>query len=447
MESERTIYEQAKLTLENALRVLICVNNRSSYDTHFAVVALKRLLEVEGKGVVVMTNGELILKHRRMFAREGVECVTELQNASYVITIDHAEGDIEKVSYDDKDGKFHLYITPVEAAEEFDFKKVSYSQGGGNFDTIVVFGCRSLGWLGDIYEQNRDLFTSVPILSINNLSGEQEFGTVRIIDTKLPVCELVLNVIGKSSKLITDSVAELLLKGMADHIQPFQTNGYELSSVEHMTELVRKGADFKKVVKYLYFDHTYEHFEVIRKVMSNVKYDEATGVAWSSVSSLDLTQCGVDRETFVLDGRIVFNTCSDFQVAFVIYEVQQGEIVVELESNRKEIDAKLLMSDFKVAGNSARIFFTIRDKTLADVEESVIKAISRRISTSQAPKVVGKPMAESEKSESTVRISEKSGVKVDAEDSLSAGEDALPDKLSSVSKGLVMPPPISTDEG
>jgi nanoRNase/pAp phosphatase (c-di-AMP/oligoRNAs hydrolase) len=446
MNSELDVHEQTKDIFDKASKVLLCINNRSSFDTHFAAVALKKYLESEGKNVIVAANGELILKHKRMFEQEGVECSPELQPLNYVITIDHAEGNIERVSYDDKDGKFHLYITPVEGSEEFDFKKVSYSQGGGGIDTVIVFGCRSLKWLGDIYEANQELFDTLPVVNINNLPGEQEYGTAKVVDESLSVCELLFKVLALDSSPVSKPISNLLLSGIVEHLQPFQGSPYKAASVEVVTDLVKKGADLKGAFKQLYFDHTYENFEVDRKVMNNFKFDAATGVAWSSVSELDLTQCGVNRDTFILNGRIVFNTCSDFKVAFVLYEVQSGEIVVELESNRQDIDAKELLSNFKVAGTSARIFFTVRDKTLADVEESVIKAISRRISTSGPAKPV--EMKEFDRTESDTEVEpRKKGKSVDREELSPKSVEKALEKAHPVSKGLVVPPPISADEG
>ncbi len=83
MVQESSLYPQAKSIIEKAQKVLLCVNNRSSFDTHFAVAAMKKYLESEGKNVIVATNGELILKHKRMFQKEkhrvrGAAAVVEL---------------------------------------------------------------------------------------------------------------------------------------------------------------------------------------------------------------------------------------------------------------------------------------------------------------------------------------------------------------------------------
>lgn len=465
MDTKPTVYEKAVEILDKAQSVLLCINNRSSFDTHYAAVAMKRFLESEGKHVTLVANGELILKHKLMFEREGVECSLDLQPQSYVITVDHKDGAIERVSYDDKDGKFRLYITPVAGNKEFNFKNVSYAEGGGSAEVIVVFGCRSLKWMNDIYEQNEDLFDKTQVININNLSGVQEYGTVKLNDEGVSVCELVYDVIGKMGNgKISRQIADMLLQGVIEYLQPFQKSPYKVSSLEKVIELVRAGADVKEAFSKLYFERTYQNFELQRKVMSNFKYEETTGVAWSAVSGIDLAQCGVDRDSFILDGRIAFNMCSDFKIAFVLYEVQEGEIVVELESNSPSIDAKEIFPDYKVAGTSSRIFFTMRDKMLADVEEEVVMAVSRKVGLGgeagdedvripaqeemrkediREPKVLEEEVVEED---SIAKTNEPDGSSEKIDKKAVKSRKNSVDEVSPATGGLIAPPPLSAEE-
>ena len=158
MAISKQLYSQARDVINGADKVLICVNNRSTFDTHLAAAALYKYLISEGKNVSLGVNGELILRHKQMFEDNDITVEKDLKPMSYVISIDHKDGGIEKVSYDDKDGKFFLYVTPVKDAKRFDFKQVEFSQGGGGADAIVVFGARTLRWMNEIYEDNKELF-------------------------------------------------------------------------------------------------------------------------------------------------------------------------------------------------------------------------------------------------------------------------------------------------
>lgn len=440
-------YAQAKDILNRSEKLLICVNNRASFDTHLAAAALLKAMQGKGKSASICMNGDLILKHKQAFDDLGVDYEAEPQPLNYVIAIDHAGGDIEKVSYDDKDGKFYLYITPVKGTSTFDFKRVSFKEGGGQADALVVFGMRSLQWMESVYEQNKELFDTIPVININNLTGTQEFGTVKLVDTQSSIAEMVYELIRNDSFPSADETAGILLLGLLDHLQPLQRGDYKIASVDTLTSLVHTGADLKKAFALLYHSRSFENFTVVQRIMSNVKMDQDRELAWATVSAFDLSQCGVNRENFVLDGRIVFNICRDFKAAFVLYEIQEGEIVVEFESNDPDrLNAKDVLSPYKVSGNGARVFFTIRDKTLAELEQDLLTLIS--------PKVGGeagrseRPTPRRDKGENQ----EKGGNKKESAIVLGNEEDSSdanvgPQEPSETGRsGLVTPPPVNPRE-
>jgi nanoRNase/pAp phosphatase (c-di-AMP/oligoRNAs hydrolase) len=440
------VYQKAREYISSAQKVRICINNRSSLDTHLAAAATAKHLSAQGKEVTVCTNGDLIHKHKELFERFNVEYNESTSPRRYVITIDHAEGGIEKVSYDDVDGKFHLYITPSEDAPDFDFEKVSYTQGGGKADSIVTFGFRSVSWFGDIYEEQKELFESVPVININDLPGDQEFGSIQLVDTEISVSEIVLSLF--DGTVSDEEYAGLLLTGLLDHLQPLQRNDYKIGSVEAMVKLVKMGTDLKEAFKLLYFDKTLENFEKERRVMNNVKMDSESGIIWSTVSKFDLAQAGVDRENFMLDGRIIFNICRAFTVAFVIYEVGEREIVVECESNDKQVSVEDLLHEYKMAGDEARAYCTVRDKSLADVEREVLEMITSKLGVSpleigpgqEGGKVVPPAVPEAD-------IPSGTGLTPDAAtlDNGDSGQKSARDG-SSKDERLVTPPPVNPEK-
>lgn len=374
------VYQKAREYISSAQKILVCINNRSSLDTHLAAAATAKHLSAQGKEVLICTNGDLIHRHKEFFERFNVEYNENASPRRYVITIDHAEGGIEKVSYDDVDGKFHLYITPSKDAPDFDFDKVSYAHGGGNSDCIVTFGFRSISWFGNIYEDRKELFESAPVININDLPGDQEFGSIQLVDTEISVSEIVFSLF--DGTVSDEEYASILLTGLLDHLQPLQRSDYKIGSMETMVKLVKMGPDLKESFRLLYFDKTLENFEKERRVMHNVKMDSESGIIWSTVSKYELAQAGVNRENFILDGRIIFNMCRAFTVAFVIYEVGEREIVVECESNDKDVSVEDLLQGYKTAGDGARAYCTVRDKSLADVEREVLEMITSTLGVS-----------------------------------------------------------------
>lgn len=375
----RDVYSKIKESVSSAERILVCINGRSSYDTHVATLAFVLHLKDLGKNVSVCVGGRLSTKHKRLFKKIKVDYQKKLASSNYVISIDHTEGEIEKVSYDDKEGKFNLYITPAKDNSKFNFDNVAFSLGGGDFDMVFVFGARSLKWLGKLYEKSKDVFDKGNVINVNNIEGIQEFGTEKLVNTEVSVSEIVYGMVNSESTPSTDTIVQLLMRGVMEYLQPMQRSDYKISTIEALTSLSKLGADIKESVQNLYFKRSFGNFKIVQKVMGNLKYDKKSGLAWSGVSSFDINQSGITKESFELDGRIIFNICEDFRLAFVMYEITADEVWVEFESNTSEFDPMELMKDFRLLGNSARITFIVTGKSMVEVEKEILNVLREKL--------------------------------------------------------------------
>ncbi|MBN2100924.1 hypothetical protein JW710_03460 [Candidatus Dojkabacteria bacterium] len=382
-------YSKIGEKIRGAKKILVCINNRSSLDTHLAALSFVFYLRDMNKNALICVNGKLSAKHEKLFKDAEVDYKNALEPLNYVISIDHSGGEIEKVSYDDKDGKFNLYITPTDGVKGFDFDDVSYSYGGTSFDLVFVFGARSLRWLRDLYKNNKEVFDKNTLVNINNLKGAQEFGEIRLVDTEISVCEIVYGLLNAKSTLSSTKIMDLLIKGVVDHFQLFQRGDFKISSVETLMTLVKAGADLKDAIQNLYFSRDIGNFEITRKAMVNMKYDKDSKLAWSGVSLFDINRSGIDRDSFVLDGRIIFNISNSFDLAFVMYEVADNEVWVEFESNLDKYNARNIMSSYSPSGNASRVFFTVSGKSMLEVEQEILKLLKETLGVSGFAPVTG----------------------------------------------------------
>lgn len=372
------VYNKVRNLVKKSEKILLCIHNRSSYDTHAAAISFALYLKDLNKNVSVCTNERPIPRHKRLFEEYEIDVMNTLEPLNYVISIDHTDGEIEKVSYDDKNGKFNLYITPTIGGKNFDFDDVAFSYGGSDFDLVFVFGARSLKWLGDIYNSNKMAFQKNTIVNVNNLEGSQEFGAEKVVDPEVPVSELVYKIVGNVSTSSVNRIVQLLLLGLVDKLQPMQGSQYKISTIEALTSLIKAGADLKEAFQKLYFRKDFKNFKVSRLVVNNMKYDENNEIAWSGISSLDLNSLGIKKDSLILDGRIIFNISKSFKATFVMYEVENNEVWVEFESNTDQYKAMELMADFNPSGNESRVVFVVQGKSMVEVEEEILAVLQEK---------------------------------------------------------------------
>ncbi len=373
-------YKKVKSLIDESGKILVCTTGGASYDDYCALVGFFHYLKDLEKSVSVCIEGKLNARKKRLLDENEIDYRAELEPLNYVITLDHSDGDIEKVGWDDDDGKFRVLITPSPDGKGFDFDNVEYSYGGSDFELVFVFGVRSLKWLGNIYKENEFLFNSSTVVNINNFSGNQEFGDEKLVDSGVSVSEILFGLINSASTPSADKVVQYLLIGLLDYLQPMQRSDYKISSIETMTSLVKAGADFKRAMRNLYMSKDKKNFEVIQKLMTNLKIDRKAGVAWSGVSAFDMSQCNVRKYDLSLDGKIVFNIDKDMKVAFAMYEVENGEVWVEIESNDESINVKDIVSDSNPTGNTARATYVVKKKSMLEVEEEILGALKENLS-------------------------------------------------------------------
>jgi nanoRNase/pAp phosphatase (c-di-AMP/oligoRNAs hydrolase) len=372
-------FKKVKSNIEDAANVLVCINSKSSLDTYSAAIAFVMYLRDVDKDVTVSLDEEPSSRYKNFFKKAKIKYKLDLDPLNYVISIDHSGGEIDKVSYDDEGGKFNLYITPSETAQDFDFDKVKFKSAGGDYDLIFVFGTKSLDWLGSLYKKNKTLFEENEVININNLKGAQDFGDIKLVDPNISSGEIIFKLLNGESTPSSDNIYQLLLLGILDYFQPMQRNDYKISTIETITSAVKYGADLKLSLQQLYFRRSSKYFQIVQQMFSNLNADHQAGVVWSKISNYDINQAEVSKDDIPLNGRIPFNLCRDFRVAFVLYEVSENEVWIEFESNEDTLDARNILSAFNPSGNEARVVFSLSGQTLSEVENEILFTLQNKL--------------------------------------------------------------------
>ncbi|MBN1618589.1 hypothetical protein JW887_04605 [Candidatus Dojkabacteria bacterium] len=462
------LFSKVKKKILDSKNVLLCINTSASFDTQISGLALIIYLKDHKKKLSVFFNGELSSKMEGFYSAYEFDRITELKPLNYVITIDHKAGNIEKVSYDDKDGKFSLFITPSESDSEFDFTNVAYDKSGGQYDLIITLGVRSLSWLGNIYEKNKSIFDNEKIININNLSGNQDYGNYKLVDTDKSVAETVYRLLQQNSTESSSTIVQLLLMGLMDKFQLLRMTDYKISTVETMMSFVRAGGDIKRAVDEVYFNKDFKGFSLVQRVFNNLKIDKKSKICWSGVTTFDIKQCGIGKKDILLDGRVVFNISNNFNLAFVLYEVEEDEVWGEVDSNNENIDVKKLFNVMNAVGDEKRVKFIIKGKSLAQVETEILEFIksklhleeinpevnitSNAVSANIPESSSGSQNAQNNGSIETGQanadsINESSSYNADKPEGLTNGDNISKNRTTPINRNsdsLVIPPPVNS---
>ena len=183
----RETLQSIKKTLEEKNHVLIAISERDvtagnpiGADGIASALALYQLLTKLGKQVdIVMSN----FKTRAEFAfLPHLEIIQNKIKTTkpFVISLPIDNKKISDFSYEIVDHELKIFITPAEG--KIDATKIKLEQIPYVYDLVITVDAPTLPSLGSIYEENRELFQTLPIINIDHSPKNARFGHINYVD-------------------------------------------------------------------------------------------------------------------------------------------------------------------------------------------------------------------------------------------------------------------------
>jgi len=192
--------------------VLILTHNDPTADSIGSALALYVAMKNMGKHVVIGCPTPMIVEFSSFVGANKVE--TKFSKKNFVISLDYEDGSIDKVTYNIEGKKFNLIIEPRPGYEDFNEEHVSFHHKGTAADVIFTIDTMHLGELGELYEGEKELFATRPIINIDKHIENAKYGAVNIIDHAATTAELVATVMSEIGTPLTEDIATNLLNAI-----------------------------------------------------------------------------------------------------------------------------------------------------------------------------------------------------------------------------------------
>lgn len=234
------ITPQIKELIEKSNDILIISHEHPTADSIGSSLALYLGLTGMGKRVSIACPDAMTVALSNFIGVNKI--TTDLGRKNFVISLDYVDGSIEKVSYNIEGDKFHLVIEP-RPAHEFDEHKVHYSHEGATADLIIVVDTIHLGGLKNLYEGQKDLFATKPIINIDRHPNNSNFGQVNVVDPKASsTSELVAQCMSGIGVTLTMDIANNLLNALYITTNNFTSIGIGAAAFEVAAVCAKAGA-------------------------------------------------------------------------------------------------------------------------------------------------------------------------------------------------------------
>jgi len=319
--------QQLDNVLKSAKHALVFMSPGSGGDAVGSAWAMYFFLKKKGiETTVVVSDNEKALE-RFSFLMKPDDIIDSLAGArDFVLAFNTQYNKITNVRTERVDEELRIFITPEKGS--IDPRDFSFIPAKFKYDLVIVLGSPDKESLGKVYEENPDIFYEVPVVNIDHHSDNDNFGQLNIVDiTASSTSELVADLINKiDSKSIDDNMAESLLTGIIDATNSFQKKNTSPKSLRIASELMGKGADQQKIIRYLYKTQPLHLLKLWGRVMARLFWEDTVGLAWAPVYLEDFVQSRSNPADipFILDK--IKENYSAGKMFMVLYNETAGKV-------------------------------------------------------------------------------------------------------------------------
>jgi len=226
--------------LTNAHEVLIVTHEHPTFDSMGSTLALYLGLVSLGKRATVACPDPMTVELSGFVGANKV--VTNLGKKNFVISLDYVDGSIEKVSYNIEGNKFNLVVEPRPGFENFSQDKVHYSYAGSAANVIFTVDTIHLGGLKKLFDEDKDLYATKPIINIDRHPNNAHFGHTNMVNPQAAsTAEIVGELLTGLGVSYTEDIATNLLNALYGATNNFQNPNMTVQTFELAATCMKAG--------------------------------------------------------------------------------------------------------------------------------------------------------------------------------------------------------------
>jgi nanoRNase/pAp phosphatase (c-di-AMP/oligoRNAs hydrolase) len=354
--------------IKRSSRPLICVPANAGADGYASALGMARVLrKLEKRPEIVAADGAVPKQLSFLSGQDDVK--TELEHLQqFVIELDATKTKVDELSYEHKDGKLYVYLSPKNGF--WRPEDVQTSASGYRYDLIICIGSPDLESCAQLYADHPDFFYRTPIINLDHSPANEHFGHINAVDVTAcatgEVCHDLIEAIEPG--LIDEDIATAFLTGMIAKTKSFKEQTVTPKTLQTASKLIARGANRDAIVQNLYRTRSVSTLRLWGRALARLKADEDAKIVWTLLSRQDFMHAGAQENDLpdVIDELIASSPHA--QVVALIYE--SGEDVRSIVRAERPLDATLLTAPFNPSGTreETRLLFPKREIVSAEKE-------------------------------------------------------------------------------
>ncbi len=377
--------EQITQLIDEKKHVLITFRKNGKGDSIGSALGLASYLQKLGKHVDIVCE-DFELPRTFKFLKDAETISPKFSHLrQFIITIDVKESGVKELSYDVKDGKLRIFVTPKHGT--YNRENTSLGQSNFKYDLIFVLDSADLHSLGNIYKNNTEFFYKTPVINIDHHAENEQFGQVNLMEvTRTTTAEILLDLFEKiGPEHIDTTIATALLTGIIAHTRSFKTDAVKPQTLNAASKLISLGADRDFIVHNLFRTRSIAALKLWGAALTHLQNEADIGLVSTIVTKEDLERSGAEKQDIEEIVDELISNSPEAKLTLLLYEdtvdahyAIQGILVTD-----KGYNAHQILSPYKPVGGVNYVAFTIRDTPLQKAQEDIRKMIRENSALTQ----------------------------------------------------------------
>jgi len=363
--------------IKNSQKILITFKKNFSGDAISSALAIFLLLKKMGKQADIVCHN-FVIAQNYAFLPEIDKTKSQLNGLKkFIISLDMAANKIKKFSYDIKDNKLNIYLTPEKLLDE---KNIVFKSDNYKYDLIIILDTDNLESLGEIYDQHNDFFYSTPIINIDHNPENEQFGQINLVElTKTSTAEIIFDLIEQYDiNLLDTDIATCLLTGMIAKTRSFRSTNVTPRALNIASQLILNGADRDLIIQNLYRTKSINTLKLWGKVLARLKNDPAYKMAWSYLTQKDFIELDMHNPNLSEVIEELITSAPEAEIV-ILFTENKNQTISGLIYTSKNFDSLYLAKAFKPTGTKTFAYFEMEKPDLAEVSKEVIESIKQNL--------------------------------------------------------------------
>ncbi len=351
-----------------------------SKDSIASALALAQFLKLHGASVDIVSENFSAPKQLSYLANIDSIKPTLPATQQCVITADLSDNGMNKLQYSLEEDILKIYLTPKVGTINPNTIKATTSSY--SYDRIWVVDTQDLASLGTVYTKNTQLFHDVPTIVIDHHAGNENFGTINLVNpTAASTATVVFDLCKEIASQEIDSVmATALLTGIIAKTKSFKTSSLHPHALAAASELMNLGAKRDTIVDHLFRQRPLSTLKLWGAALSNLQHDTKHNIVVAPITKQAFITAGAHESELpeVIDELIA--TSPEAEVVALVYESPTiDDKICGMLFTEKPFDARELTVEHNPSGTRDYVKFCIESDNLVTAQRQLMKMVKERM--------------------------------------------------------------------